>query len=78
MGKPAWTEKVQRGMWLIVARSPTVMAAEMGDVFLGKEDSEAVRAASRYADYHWDATRKDDEDDSERGDSTGDGGGVEG
>jgi hypothetical protein len=40
-------------MWLIVARSATVMAAELGDTFLGKEDTQAVLAASRYADYHW-------------------------
>ena len=53
MKKPAWTEKVEKGMWLIVSRSPTVMSAEMDDTFLGRDDSDAVRAASRYADYHW-------------------------
>ena len=53
MSKPAWTDKVERGMWLIVGRSATVMAAELGDTFLGKEDTQAVLAASRYADYHW-------------------------
>lgn len=53
-------------MWLIVARSATVMAAELGETFLGKEDTQSVLAASRYADYHWrknDAGR--DEDKSE-------------
>jgi hypothetical protein len=58
VSKPAWTEKVERGMWLIVARSATVMAAELGDTFLGKEDTEAVLAASRYADHHWSKHRR--------------------
>jgi hypothetical protein len=60
MSKPAWTDKVEKGMWLIVARSSTVLAAELGDTFLGKEDTQAVLAASRYADYHWSKGRRED------------------
>ena len=51
--KPAWTDKVEKGMWLIVARSSTVLAAEISETYLGKEDTDYVLAASRYAQYHW-------------------------
>jgi len=70
MSKPAWTDKVERGMWLIVGRSATVMAAELGDTFLGKEDTQAVLAASRYADYHW--SKRGGEDRGDSGDTTED------
>lgn len=53
MKKPAWTEKVERGMWLIVARSPTVMEAEEGGEGMGREERDAIMSAARYADYHW-------------------------
>ncbi len=42
---------MRHGLWLIVARSATVMQAEAGG--LDKEEREAVLAASRYADAHW-------------------------
>lgn len=53
MKKPAWTEKVEKGMWLIVARSPTVMEAEEGGEGMGREERDAIISAARYADYHW-------------------------
>jgi hypothetical protein len=40
-------------MWTIVARSPTVMAAEGTTDFLDKDTKEKVLAAVRYAEYHW-------------------------
>ncbi len=49
--KPRLTDKVKRGLWLIVARSATVMDAEEGG--MDKEEREAVLAASRYAESHW-------------------------
>lgn len=49
--KPRLTDKVKRGLWLIVARSPTVMDAEAGGT--DKDEREAVLAASRYAEAHW-------------------------
>jgi hypothetical protein len=49
--KPRLTDKVKHGLWLIVARSATVMEAEAGG--MDKEEREAVLAASRYADAHW-------------------------
>jgi hypothetical protein len=42
---------VKHGLWLIVARSATVMQAEEGG--LDREEREAVLAASRYAEAHW-------------------------
>jgi hypothetical protein len=53
MDKPAWTRKVQAGMWRIVSRSATVMAAEQPGDFLPKEEREEVLAAVRYALFHW-------------------------
>lgn len=53
MKKPAWTEKVEKGMWLIVARSPTVMEAEEGGEGMGRDERDAIMSAARYADYHW-------------------------
>ena len=49
--KPRLTDKVKHGLWLIIARSATVMEAEAGG--MEKEEREAVLAASRYADAHW-------------------------
>lgn len=51
--KPRFTEKVRRGLWLIVARSATVMEAEAGGDFMDKDERECVLAASRYAEAHW-------------------------
>jgi hypothetical protein len=47
---------VRHGLWLIVARSATVMQAEAGG--LDKEERESVLAASRYADAHWRPTEE--------------------
>jgi hypothetical protein len=49
--KPRLTDKVKHGLWLIVARSATVMEAEAGG--MDKEEREVVLAASRYAEAHW-------------------------
>jgi hypothetical protein len=49
--KPRLTDKVKHGLWLIIARSATVMEAEAGG--MDKEERDAVLAASRYADAHW-------------------------
>ena len=49
--KPRLTDKVKRGLWMIVARSATVMDAEAGG--LDREERDAVLAASRYAEAHW-------------------------
>jgi hypothetical protein len=66
MSKPAWTKVVQEGMWTIVARSATVMAAEGTTDFLDKETKDKVLAAVRYAEFHWapEDRRGEDEDDS--------------
>jgi hypothetical protein len=53
MSKPAWTRTVMEGMWIIVARSATVMAAEGTSDFLDKETKDKVLAAVRYAEFHW-------------------------
>jgi len=51
--KPAWTRAVQEGAWIIVSRSPTVMAAEGTSDFLDPETKARVLAAVRYAEHHW-------------------------
>lgn len=52
--KPRLTDKVKWGLWMIVARSPTVMQAEAVLTHgMEKEEREAVLAASRYAEAHW-------------------------
>ncbi len=51
---------MRHGLWLIVARSATVMEAEAGG--LDKEEREAVLAASRYADAHWKEVQDDASD----------------
>ena len=52
--KPRLTDKVKWGLWLIVARSPTVMQAEAELTYgMEKDEREAVLAAGRYADAHW-------------------------
>jgi hypothetical protein len=42
---------VKHGLWLIVARSATVLDAEEGG--LDRDERDAVLAASRYAQAHW-------------------------
>ena len=49
--KPRLTDKVRHGLWLIVARSATVMEAEAGG--MERDERDAVLAASRYAESHW-------------------------
>lgn len=54
--KPRLTDKVKRGLWLIVARSATVMEAEAEPSkhdSMDKDEREAVLAAGRYAEAHW-------------------------
>jgi hypothetical protein len=51
--KPRLTDKVKRGLWLIVARSATVMSAEEGGMQDDRDDRDAVLAAARYAEAHW-------------------------
>lgn len=51
--KPRLTDKVRRGLWLIVARSATVMSAEEGGMEDEREDRDAVLAAVKYAMAHW-------------------------
>jgi hypothetical protein len=65
--KPAWTKQVMEGMWIVVARSATVMAAEGTSDFLDKETKEKVLAAVRYAAHHWAPADKREEDDDEVG-----------
>lgn len=43
------TDKVRRGLWLICARSPTVMDAEAGPEDWEPHDREAVLLAMAYA-----------------------------
>ena len=52
--KSRLTSKVKRGLWLIVARSATVMEAESDSRSMDKEERECVLAACRYACDHWD------------------------
>lgn len=56
--KPRLTDKVKRGLWLIVARSATLWAAQEGASNLEPEDEDAVLAAGRYAAAHWQQTEK--------------------
>lgn len=54
--KPRLTDKVKHGLWLIVARSATVMEAEAESSkydSMDREERAAVLAASRYAEAHW-------------------------
>lgn len=49
---PYLTEKVRRGLWLIVARSPTVMDAEMSES-MEKDERESILLAAQYAEHHF-------------------------
>ena len=61
--KPRLTDKVKRGLWLIVARSGTLWAAQEGASNLEPEDEAAVLAAGRYAEAHWGITHKKEDAD---------------
>lgn len=57
--KPSMTDKVRRGLWIIIARSPTLWSAELNDTDLTKEERELILLAGRYAEAHWsDGTAK--------------------
>lgn len=60
--KPRLTDKVKRGLWLIVARSGTLWAAQEGASNLEPEDEAAVLAAGRYAEAHWGSARQKEAD----------------
>jgi hypothetical protein len=53
MRRPKLTPKVKQGLWMIVARSATVMSAEAGPEGWDKEERQAVLAAARYAEAYW-------------------------
>jgi hypothetical protein len=55
MRKPRLTDKVKRGLWLIIARSPTLYSAENGAPGMEREERDAILAAGRYAESHWGA-----------------------
>lgn len=64
--RPKLTEKVKRGLWLIVARSPTLFSAENGGPGMDREERESILAAGRYAEAYWGkvtTTGKDEEED---------------
>lgn len=51
--KPRMTDKVKRGLAVIVARSATLWSAEQGGPGMDRDEKEAVLAAGRYAQAHW-------------------------
>ena len=53
MRRPRLTDKVKRGLWLIVARSATVWSAEQTAQGWDRKEHEAVLAAARYAEAYW-------------------------
>jgi hypothetical protein len=57
--KPKLTDKVRYGLWLIVARSATVMSAEEGGMDSERQDRDAVLAAVKYAEAHWRPKKND-------------------
>ena len=60
--KPRLTDKVKRGLWMIVARSATLYSAEQGgEPGMEKEEREAILAAGRYAEAHWRQEKADDQ-----------------
>lgn len=58
MRKPRLTDKVKRGLWLIIARSPTLYSAENGAPGMEREERDAILAAARYAEAHWQAKQQ--------------------
>lgn len=61
MKAPRLTSKVRRGLWLIVARSPTVLDAEVSES-MDRDEKESILAAAAYAEHHF---KGDDSDDIE-------------
>lgn len=61
--KPRLTDKVKRGLWLIVSRSATLWSAEQTDTGWDRAEREAVLAAGRYAEAHWGTTHKKEDAD---------------
>lgn len=51
--RPRLTDKVKRGLWLIVARSATLWSAEQTAKGWDKQEREAILAAGRYAEAYW-------------------------
>lgn len=49
---PYLTDKVRRGLWLIVARSATVLDAELSAA-MDKEERESILSAAAYAAHHF-------------------------
>ncbi len=65
--RPRLTDKVKRGLWLIVARSATLWSAEQTEKGWDKQEREAILAAGRYAEAYWadDAVSGNDEEEDE-------------
>lgn len=53
MRRPRLTDKVKRGLWMIVARSATVWSAEQTEQGWDRDERAAVLAAARYAEAYW-------------------------
>lgn len=53
MRRPRLTDKVKQGLWLIIARSPTLYSAENGAPGMERAEREAILAAGRYAEAYW-------------------------
>ena len=60
--KPRMTEKVRRGLWLIVARSPWLFDAENGAKVIDRDEQDAILAAGRYAEAHWKTAHRAEEE----------------
>lgn len=52
MKAPYLTNRVRRGLWLIVARSPTVLDAEVSES-MDKDERESILLAAAYAEHHF-------------------------
>lgn len=63
--RPKLTDKVKRGLWLIVSRSATLWSAEQTDKGWDKQERDAVLAAGRYAEAYWavSTSGKDEQED---------------
>lgn len=53
MRRPRLTDKVKRGLWMIVSRSATVWSAEQTAQGWDRQEHAAVLAAARYAEAYW-------------------------
>lgn len=58
---PYLTNKVRRGLWLIVARSATVMDAEASES-MDRDERECILAAAAYAEHHYKNVEEDDDE----------------